>query len=328
MKVFVTGGTGFLGRQVVRELLEAGHEVRCLVRSATGSDDIFETSPAGARQRLQFVRGSLGTLQSEYISGCDAICHAAASLMGCTSALFMDNVVGTRRLLAVSQSAAIRRFVLVSSLAVYGTADLLPGSLLDEQCRLDCLPHRRDPYTYSKVVQEQVVWEAWSANRCPLVVIRPGVIYGPSRDPLTNRVGLQFGPVLLRMGSRHLLPYVQLNACARGISLAVETPGIEGEAFNLLDEGLLTAREFLKYYRKRRTALRVVPVPRWAVGYMSRLNEWYSTRSNGQLPALLTPYKSASTWKSLQYSISKAKTVLNWVPQSSTKDGLLELLNS
>jgi nucleoside-diphosphate-sugar epimerase len=159
-----------------------------------------------------------------------------------------------------------------------------------------------------------------------LVVIRPGVIYGPGRDPLSSRVGLNVGRLLLKMGGRQLLPYVHVEDCAAGIALAVTTPGIEGEAFNLLDEELMKAGTFLKQYRRVRRGLLVVPIPHWAIGWLSRLNVWYNKRSRGQLPAVLTPYKSNAMWKRLKYSTRKPQSVLGWSPRRSTQAGIHEIL--
>jgi nucleoside-diphosphate-sugar epimerase len=328
MNIYLTGGTGFLGRQVVKRLLDDGHQIRCLVRPASDCAGTLKILTPGTESRLEWTRGALGRITPAHLAGCEAVCHIAASMKGSTAALFTDNVVGTRRLLEASQAAAVRRFVHVSSLAVHGTSRLKSGDLLDETCAVDELPHERDPYTYSKVAAENLAWEAHRAGPCAAVVVRPGVIYGPGRDPLTNRVGLCVGNTLLRMGSRHLLPYVHVAACADGVARAVTVAGIEGQAFNLLDERLMTAREFLKEYRRHRRGLRVIPVPFWAVRPLSRLNRWYSEWSQGQLPAVLTPYKSDAMWKPLRYSVEKARSGLDWTPWPDTREGVLPLLGT
>jgi nucleoside-diphosphate-sugar epimerase len=328
MNIFVTGGTGFLGRQVVKRLLDDGHHVRCLARPASDCAGTLETLTSGAESRLEWMTGALGRIKPAQLVGCEVVCHIAASMKGSTAALFIDNVVGTRRLLEASQVAAVRRFVHVSSLAVHGTSHLRAGDLLDETCSLDDRPHDRDPYTYSKVAAENLAWEAHRAGACAVVVVRPGVIYGPGRDPLTNRVGLCVGRTLLRMGSRHLLPYVHVAACADGVARAVTTAGIEGQAFNLLDERLVTAREFLKDYRRHHRNLRVIPIPYWAVRPLSRFNRWYCEWSQGQLPAVLTPYKSDAMWKPLRYTVEKARSGLDWKPWPDTREGILQLLRS
>jgi nucleoside-diphosphate-sugar epimerase len=130
------------------------------------------------------------------------------------------------------------------------------------------------------------------------------------------------------MGSRHLLPYVHVAACADGVARAVTAPGIEGQAFNLLDERLVTASEFLKEYRRHHRNLRVIPIPYWAVRPLSRFNRWYSEWSQGQLPAVLTPYKSDAMWKPLRYTVEKARSGLDWKPWPDTREGILQLLRS
>src|SRR5205807_1842529 len=114
--------------------------------------------------------------------------------------LFLNTVVTTRRLSEACLQIGVERFVLVSSLAVYGTSELQRGHILDESCPIDPHPFLRDAYTYSKINQEHVAWAAQRERDLPLVVIRPGVIYGPGRDVLTGRVGLRIGRLLVRMG--------------------------------------------------------------------------------------------------------------------------------
>jgi nucleoside-diphosphate-sugar epimerase len=271
---------------------------------------------------MEIVRVRLNHMTAEHLRNFEALCHIAATMKGPPAALFADNVVATRRLLKTAQAAEVPRVVLLSSLAVYGTSRLQSGSTLDETCPLDDQPHLRDPYTYSKLAAELVAWEAHRAGRCPLVVVRPGVIYGPGRDPLTTRVGLRHGNLLLQMGSRHLLPYVHVDACAAGVALAITTPGIAGQAFNLLDDDLMTSGEFVRQYRRSHPRLRVIRVPQWAIGTVSRLSAWYHRWSRGQLPAVLTPYRSAATWKRLRYSTAKSAQFLGWKQCRRTQDGI------
>ncbi|MBS0260689.1 MAG: NAD-dependent epimerase/dehydratase family protein [Planctomycetes bacterium] len=322
MDIFVTGGTGFLGKHVVAKLLADGHTVRCLVRPTSEVEALRSTVSEEQRPRLHFVPGQLQKLTPDLLAGCDAVCHIAAAMKGATAALFVDNVIGVRKLLKVTAEAGTKRVVLISSLAVYDTSGLKNNDVLDETCPLEPQPQLRDPYTYSKLAGEQVAWEAYRAGQCPLVVIRPGVIYGPGRDPLSSRVGLNFGKLLIKMGGSQRLPYVRVEACAAGIALAVTTPGIEGQAFNLLDGELVRARTFLRYYRRGHRGLWVIPVPGWAIGPLAKFNVWYSKRSHGQIPPVLTPYKCNAMWKPLQYSVEKAKSVLGWVPQPNTLDGV------
>jgi nucleoside-diphosphate-sugar epimerase len=194
--------------------------------------------------------------------------------------------------------------------------------VLDESCPIDARPHLRDAYSYSKIAQERVAWEARERDGLPLVVIRPGVIYGPGRGSLSARVGLQIGGLMIRMGGAQRVPYTFVDNCADAIVSAVTAPDIEGEAFNVVDDELPQAKAVLKQYRRRVKRLRVLPVPGWAISPVSGLCEWYHERSRGQLPRVLTRYKSAAQWKPLRYGNDKAKLRLGWSPRVSIAEGL------
>ena len=325
MRVLVTGGTGFLGRHVVRGLLEAGAEVRCLVRPSSDTG-IVQSNYREFDRNLEFVCGDL-TRPDTYIAAladCDTVFHLAAELSGATASLFLSNVVGTRRLIEGSTKQRVKRFVMISSIAVYDTAGLQPGAIVNEEVPLDPKAHLRDPYTYSKVRQENVAWEAHSNLSFPLVVIRPGNLYGPGRDCLGGRVGIRLGRLMVVMDGKQRMPYTHVKNCAAAIVKAGSQEGIEGSALNIVDDELPTARELTRRYRSEIGGIRHLVLPGWAVSAASRLNLWYHRRSRGQLPAILTPYKSRSMWRPLRYSNDRAKVVLGWKPEIELNKGLEE----
>jgi nucleoside-diphosphate-sugar epimerase len=235
-------------------------------------------------------------------------------LTGSSAVLFLNTVIPTRSLIDACVRNDIRRFVLVSSLGVYGAASLKRRSLLDESCPIDPAPQRRDPYTYSKVVQEQVAWQAHHDRGLPLVVIRPGVIYGPGRGLISNRIGLSIGGMLFRIGGGRKLPYVYVDHCATAIRQAGLQPGIVGEAFNVLEDNLPTGRQVLKMYRRAGRNVRSLWLPQVAIGPLSSMYEAYSCWSEGQLPPVITRYRSDSIWKPLEFTNAKARTRLGWKP--------------
>jgi len=307
MTALVTGGTGFLGRSVVAGLLADGWRVRCLVRVGSSVRPVRDRRRAGGR-----------------VAGCTHIFHLAAEMRGATAVLFLTNVVGSRNLLDAAVQAGVERFVLVSSLAVYDSGRLRRGDCLDETCPIEPQPHLRDAYTYSKVVQEQVAWEAHRVRGLPLAVIRPGVIYGPGRDCLSGRVGLVVGKYVLAMGGRQTMPYTHVANCARAVVLAGTAPNAVGRAVNVIDDETPTGRGLLKAYRRAVGGVRSVTVPGALVPVLSGLYEWYNRRSRGQLPAVLTRYRSRAMWTPLRYSNAEAKAVLGWRPEKTVADGLHE----
>jgi nucleoside-diphosphate-sugar epimerase len=327
MKAFVTGGTGFLGRAVVAELLARGADVRCAVRAKSDTTPLRELVGAPAADpaaRLSFACGSLARPEQyeSAMSGCDVVFHLAAAMKGATPVLFQHNVVGTERLIETASRCGVGRFVLISSLGVYGTSTLRKGDVLDERCPVDPMPHARDPYSYSKIAQEAAARRAAEKAALELVVVRPGVIYGPGRDCISGRVGLQIGRNLVMMGGRQLLPYTFVRNCAEAIVRAGWTPGIVGETFNIVDDDPPTARSLVRQYRRHVGKLRTIRVPHGMIQPLSRACQWYHVRSSGQLPAVLTPYKSAAMWKVLRYSNEKAKRLLQWRPRVTFQEGL------
>jgi nucleoside-diphosphate-sugar epimerase len=323
VKALVTGGSGFLGRRLIRKLIDRNMSARCLVREK----DCLDQERAAASERgieLEVREGGLDKIgpDSEIAEGCDVVYHLAAELRGGTAGMFLTNVVATRALLSAAGRARVGRFVLVSSLGVYGTGHLRAGDALDESCPLDGEPHRRDPYSFSKIAQERAAWEAHERGEVPLVAVRPSVIYGPGREAITARVGLRLGGIVMVMGGRHPLPYTFVDNCASGIALAGVTPGIEGESFNLVDDELPTGRQIVRLHRRSVGHVRTLTVPRPAIRPLSRLCEWYHEASRGQLPAVLTPYKSDAQWKPLRYTNAKAKRLLGWSPEIGLDEGL------
>jgi nucleoside-diphosphate-sugar epimerase len=319
MKVFVTGGTGFLGRRVVKALCEDGLRVRCLVRPSSDVSALRDFVGPDLWLAVEVVAGELSDVDAcrKLIDDCDTVAHVAAALGGSTAVMFLNTVIPTRHLLAAAAQAGVRRFVQVSSFGVYGAAGLSTGALLNESTPLDPHPELRDPYSYSKIVQEQVAWEVRAQTNLPLVIIRPGVIFGPGRGVLSGRVGLNLGPLLVRMGGSQTLPYTYVDNCAAAIRQAVIAEGIDGEAFNILDDGLPTGSQLVRKMRRAGKKVRSLWVPRPLIGPLSSVYEWYSRWSQGQLPGVITRYRSDSMWKKLKYSNEKAKTQLGWRPHVS-----------
>jgi nucleoside-diphosphate-sugar epimerase len=323
----VTGGTGFLGSRLVRQLVENGAQVRCLVRAGSGCETLRRDLPRELSCHLIAFAGNLERPESYVpaLEGCDVLFHSAAALRGSVPALFLTNVVGTRGLLDAAGRAGVGRVVLVSSIAVHGVSHLPAHSVVDESCPLDPEPHRRDPYTFSKVEQERaaVQWQRRTGGR--LVVVRPGVIYGPGRDCISARVGLRFGGLLLKMGDQRL-PHTFVDNCAAAVLLAGTVAGIGGQSFNVVDDAPPTGSQLVAEYRRSGQRLRVVRVPDGAIAPLSRLCQWYHRWSRGQLPDLLTPYKSAAQWKPLHYANGRAKAVLGWRPRVGSDEGLRQTL--
>lgn len=324
MIAFATGGTGFLGRRVVRCLASNGTRVRCLVRATSNVDELKDFLGPALWQHVEIVTGELSdrdTYQSA-LSGVDVVYHLAAGMTGGAAVLVLNTVIPTRALTEAAAIAKVPRFVLVSSLGVYGAGHLRQGSTLDETCPVDQLPHKRDAYSYAKILQEKVCREIATANALPLVVIRPGVVFGPGRGALSTRVGLSLAGWTLRIVSSRQLPYTFVDNCAAAICLAGTAPGVAGETFNILDDDLPSVRGVVAAYRRYGRRLRAIWLPQSAIGPLSSLYGWYHNYSQGQLPGIITRYRTETFWKPLIFSNSKAKARLAWTPKVPMEEAL------
>lgn len=329
--VVVTGATGYLGRRLIRTLLrEPGLRICCLIRESSNTEPLLAEIPQAERHRVCFATGSLQDEKflAQHLQDADAVYHLAAALGGSASTIFLNTIVPTRSLIRAAALANVSRLVLVSSMGVYGPNSTSRSRILDESCPIDSRPELRDAYTFSKVRQETVTRELCAELELPLVIVRPGVIYGPGRSVVTSRVGLALGPILLRMGGRQQLPYVHVDNCADGIKAAGLIRGIDGESFNLVDDDLPTGRQILGLLRQHGKKRRSVWIPRMLIVPLAHLYTWYSRWSEEQLPSILHPHQAASIWNCCRYSNAKARHKLNWESKISTEEGLNQTIVS
>jgi peptidoglycan/xylan/chitin deacetylase (PgdA/CDA1 family)/nucleoside-diphosphate-sugar epimerase len=255
------------------------------------------------------------------VEGVELIFHLAAGKKGTAADLFLDSVVASRNLLDAVADRKPMRIVLVSSFSVYGVAGLGRGAKVNEQTVLEPHPEWRDHYSFSKLRQEQLFWEYQQRNGFELVVLRPGVIYGPDGGHFSTRVGLTIGKWQLHFGGANSLPLSHVDNCAEALVVAGTHPSAAGEVYNVHDDDLPTCREYLRAYKKHVRKIRSVSVPYFAVKLLSSIIAKYHRYSKGQLPAILSPYKAASLWGGNRFDNSKLRSI-GWRQLVPTADGL------
>lgn len=335
MKVLVTGAGGFLGAQLVERLLAHGyHDVRCFLRDASREERLRSIAQSYPQSRLECVYGNLRSPAdcARAIEDATLIFHLAAGLKGSPAELFADSVISSRNLLdaleaRTSPPVQQTRIVLVSSFGVYGVVPLGRGALVTEQTPLETKPELRDPYSFSKLRQEQLFWSRREKAGFELVVLRPGVIYGPGGGAFSNRVGLQIGPVFAHFGGANLLPLSHVRNCAEAIVVAGSHPGANGQVYNVHDEDLPTASNYLRQYRKQVQKIRYLRVPYFVTLRLAAIVEAYHRHSKGQLPAILTRYKAAAAWGGNTFQNTKLRDT-GWNQIVSTQQGLSETFHA
>ncbi len=249
MKCFVTGGTGFLGRRVVQRLRNLGHDVLVLARDA---EKAREVEALGAR----VVVGDLDDVAAfaPALRGCDVVFHLGARAVssGEWEQFLQTNVIATDEILRRSFEAGVSRVVYVSSLGIFHVPR--DGVSIDESSEYDHHPLLRGHYTRSKIDADRVACAAARSGK-PVVVVRPGRIYGydhPLGQPLyMGRVKKWIGSALLIVIGKpsYPTPIAYVENAADAVVLAGTTPGVDGRAFNVVDDTDLTHRRYFRALR-------------------------------------------------------------------------------
>ncbi len=255
--ILVTGSPGFIGRYVVGELIEKGFsDIRCLVRETSdikGLTDIIKEK--GGDGKATIVQGNLLSPDDclKVTKNVKLIYHLAAGTgTKSFSEAYLNSVITTRNLIeAALHHRCLKRFVNVSSFAVYTNRGKKTGRVLDETCPVETSPETRaEAYCYGKVKQDELVMDYGKRSGLPYVIVRPGTVYGPGKKFIPGRVGIDTFGIFLHFGGSNPLPLSYVENCAEAIVLAGLIPGIDGEIFNIVDDDLPTSREFLKLYKK------------------------------------------------------------------------------
>jgi nucleoside-diphosphate-sugar epimerase len=256
------------------------------------------------------------------------IYHLAAGFEKSFAGAFMNSALATRNLIeAVLACGKPKRFVNVSSFAVYSNLKMKRGELLDENCPIEDSPQERyDAYGFGKLKQEEIVRDYGTKRGLPFVVLRPGAVFGPGKRDLSGRVGINTFGFFIHLGGKNQLPLTFVDNCAEAIVLAGVKPGVDGETFNVVDDELLTSKDFLSA-RKRAGKFFSVSVPYPLARGACLLWEKFSRQSRGQLPPVFNLRRCSAEWKGNRYTNSKLRERLGWTPKVKMADAVAAFVN-
>lgn len=304
---FVTGATGFVGRHLVRRLLDEGMILTCLSRSGLPFND--------NDSRIHWVSGDLNQSAhyAESLKDADCVIHLAGIINSRHREDYHNiNVEGTSRLLEACRTYAtsLKKFVLVSSIAALGPNST--GNLLSEKD----VPRPETEYGKSKLLAEMEALK-YVAD-FPVVILRPTFVYGPG-----DMRGLKF----LKLLSEHDelisfsvietagLCYVEdlVSACV----LSFRKPGSSGQIFHISDKQAYTWRQVNEILKQVITNL--YPGPRSDNFIFRRVLDQKSPVSDQMCDGrLIRKYWGCS--------IDKANRLLDFVPQYTLREGALETI--
>ena len=240
MRVFVTGGTGFVGKPTVRRLVEDGHEVRCLVR---------RTSRTGELEQLgcELAHGDVPDKASvlEGVRGCEWVVNLANvyTFWEPDRSIYRRvNVEGTRNVMEAALEADVSKVAHVSTLVVWGNT---PDAPFTEESPVGT--ERFTEYARSKHEGDEVVWELYRQRGLPVVVLYPGVVLGAGDPKATGQYAKDLieRRVPARIFEDSAFTFVHVEDVAEGLVRALEKEGNLGEKY-LIGKHALTMGEFTR----------------------------------------------------------------------------------
>lgn len=232
MKIFVTGGNGFIGSKVVRRLVAEGNQVKCLLRKTSRTDRIDGID-------FESVIGDIRSVESltEGMNGCDGVIHLASLVNwdDIHSPLMHEVVVeGSRNVLKAAASAGNLKTVYISSIAAVAAAEM--PEIQNENSEFNL---KSKAFSYAKAKNEvENICRDFFENGLPVVIVNPGEVYGEDDNQLITAGNIidfaKSNPVLVCNGG---VAVVYVEDVAVGIEKALDK-GKPGERYILAAENL------------------------------------------------------------------------------------------
>ena len=309
--VLVLGGTGFIGRALVRRLRQDGYGVRLLARNPSSCP------PELVNLKVEIVKGDFTDPKAveAALEGIEYVYHLARGNGKTWSEFLQTDVEPTRKVGELCLEKGIKRLFYASSIAIY-YAGKNAAPITEETA-----PHpgivRAAPYGRSKVENERSLLELYRQKGLPLVIFRPGVVLGRGGSPYHWGIAAwPYNSVCSLYGDgNNPMPIVLVDDVADAMVRAINVPGIEGESYNLTSTACITANEYLDEF-ERKAGIKLRRVPTWPGSvYTSAIAKWAIKRI-GRDPNAAFPSYADIEGRSFAapFDSSKAERQLGWSP--------------
>jgi nucleoside-diphosphate-sugar epimerase len=314
MKVLVTGGTGFIGINVVDLLLQEGYSVRLFSRKR-------ELPEALKGKDAEIFRGDLKDFFSvvRAMEGIDLFFHIG-EIKNLNEAASLNNVRLMEHIIAAMREIKVQRLVFISSLTVAGIPSAIPA---DEETRPDVA--FEDHYTSYKRACEKLIMSSLNGR---YAIIRPAPVYGPGPGYMGRFINAidKFGPIGFPFigNAENLAPLIYVKDLAKAIYLSGLRPSASGQVFNLTDGFRHSWLDFLTSIadlvgRK----LRIMSIP----PFLLKIPAIPLDILSGMIGIKIDPLQYVNFFsKDLLFDNSKARNLLGWNPEFSLKDGVGEMV--
>ncbi|MGF1469604.1 MAG: NAD-dependent epimerase/dehydratase family protein [Sandaracinaceae bacterium] len=309
----VIGGTGFIGKALVRRLRQDGGGVRVLARDPMGCP------PELRAQGVDVVGGDFTDPDAvaRALEGIENVYHLARGTGKTWQEYLTWDVEPTKRLAEACLERNVRRFFYASSIAIYYAGKA--GETIDERTQPVEAMLQANPYARSKAENERMLLDMHATRGLPLVIFRPGIVLGRGGNPYHWGVAAWPYHSVCRLygDGNNPLPIVLVDDCADAMVKALHVEGIEGRSYNLVAEPSITANDYLDELEQRAgVKIERVPMPGWR-SYLTAMAKYAVKAAGGDKAALVPSY---ADWQGRNFAAvlvaDKAKAELGWAPVS------------
>ncbi|PKO13237.1 MAG: hypothetical protein CVU39_20275 [Chloroflexi bacterium HGW-Chloroflexi-10] len=305
--VFVTGGTGFIGRHLVRELVRQGYAVRCLVRKSSHTQPLEELG-------VTLIYGDVTDANALTMGmrGCHTLYHLA-NLYAMWHPHPQDfervNVEGTRTVMQAALDCDVQKVVYLSTVAVFGKPARSPFTEEDP-------PGRQffSRYAASKARAEEIAWQFHHQNSLPLVVLYPGIVLGPGDDKPSGQYiqDILLWRVPTPIYRKSVNTYVAVQDVVTAAILAAQNAHTNGKRYligNQRINGLEYARLICAVSGAPMPPLRL---PDWMVNLVGAVLGWLCDRIKLPPPWGLSPDACRTLQNGFSFDGSRAASELGF----------------
>ncbi len=318
--VLVIGGTGFIGKRLVRSLLGAGHGVRVLSRSRTAA--AFELEGLA----VEVAEGALHdeAAVAKAMQGIEVVYHLGKATGQRWQDYVDQDIEPTRVVAQCALKAGIRRFIYTGTIDSYDSAR--EGAVIDCDTPLDPQIAKRNHYARSKAQCERLLCDMHRNQGLPLVIFRPGIVIGEGAPPAHWGVGMFHSDSRVQYwgDGKNKLPLVLVDDVAQALLLAHSAANIEGKSFLLTDAPLLTAREYVDAVSEHSgTRVRAEATPIWRFALSDTAKELIKHligHPNRKRPSF---HDWACRRHAARYDSTLTQRTLGWRP-AGTREALIE----
>jgi predicted dehydrogenase/nucleoside-diphosphate-sugar epimerase len=317
-RILVLGGTGFIGKELLRQLTQAGHSVRLLARGLAGiPQDLRESG------KLDCIVGDVADKAAllRAMDGVDYVLHLARANVKSWPDYQQFEIQATRRIAECALEAKVKRFIYTGTIDSYYLG--AKAGVITEATPLDPGIDHRNHYARAKAVSELILQKMYKDQGLPLVTVRPGIVIGRGGSPFHWGVGMWWNDAVCAIwgDGNNKLPLVLVEDVAAGIIACMDAKGIEGKSFNLVADPCLTAQQYLDELDRAgnmKIQRHATPISKF---YRSDMLKWLVKVAVRHPERRMPSYRDweSRTGKAI-FDCSAAKLVLGWNPTNNRSE--------